>query len=83
MTPTSVACSRCGETMVVAEKVSTPGDGPQIEMHQCGNCNLRAALIYEPEGGLSEVQRSWVEQQIAQRGSFFPSDFTQTRGPRY
>lgn len=69
--------------MTLIEKVTTPGEGPQIEMYQCPNCQLRAALTYEPVGGFTEAQQSWVEQQIAMRGSFFPSDFTSTRGPRY
>jgi hypothetical protein len=81
--PSLIRCARCWEPMTAAEKVSAPADAPQIEMYDCERCHLRAGLIFEPVGGMNDVQRSWVEQQIAQRGSFFPSDFTSTRGPRY
>jgi hypothetical protein len=69
--------------MTLMETVTTPGKGPTIEMYACerDGCQRRAGLIFEPEGGLTDEQQSWVEVEIARRGSFFPSDYTQS-GPR-
>lgn len=84
MTAATITCIRCGDVLTQKDRVQSPGDGPTIEMYECmrENCGRRAAVIFEPEGGLTDDQQSWVETEIARRGSFFPGDYTGTRTPR-
>lgn len=81
---TGVLCKHCGDAMQMQETVQAPNKGPTIEMFECARegCQRKAAVVYEPEGGLDEQAQTWVEREIARRGSFFPSDFTQSQGPR-
>lgn len=81
---TTVLCKHCGTTMVMQETVQAPNHGPLIEMYLCPQeaCDRKAGVLYEPEGGLDEAQTSWVDREIARRGSFFPTDWTQHQGPR-
>lgn len=73
----AVRCLNCGGDMRPEEVVTPPKGGPTIEMYECGNdeCKRRAALIFEPAGGMGEDDRSFVEREVARRGAFFPSDF--------
>ena len=63
-----------------AEVVEHPkgNKGPQVEMFKCqsADCGATAALMFEPIGGTAPEDASWVEREIARRGSFFPSDYT-------
>lgn len=79
---TEVVCPTCTVLMRKEETVTPPKSGPVIEVYQCvtETCQRRAAVIFEPAGGMTEDQRSWVEREIARRGSFFPSDVSQTEG---
>jgi hypothetical protein len=80
---TGVICKHCGDAMTMQETVVAPNQGPTIEMYLCARDDRKAAVVYEPEGGLDEQAQSWVEREIARRGSFFPSDFSQQNtGPR-
>lgn len=83
---TEVLCRRCGDVMERKETISAGDDGPTVEMYECPRqeCGRKAGVIYEPEGGLTGDQQSWVEREVGMRGSFFPTDWTQTsRGPRF
>lgn len=73
----AVQCIRCGDTMGLQETVQQP-KGATIEVYACAReeCQLRAVVIFEIHGGLSPEQQSWVEKEVARRGSFFPMDFT-------
>lgn len=79
-----VLCARCDSVMKCVEVVTSPGNGPRIEMFQCplDTCGLKAALMFEMMGGITDEQRSWVEKEVARRGSFFPVDFGGGGGPR-
>lgn len=81
---TGVLCKHCGDAMAMQETVQAPNQGPTIEMFACQRetCERKAAVVYEPEGGLDLEAQSWVEREIARRGSFFPSDFNSQQGPR-
>ena len=73
-----VTCLACGSRMSVPEETITqPSGGAIIEVYLCGSetCGRRAALVFEPQGGLSEDQQTWVEREIGRRGAFFPSDY--------
>lgn len=81
----AVVCLRCGEPAVKTDTVEHPKgrQGPLIEMYKCeaDTCGARAALMFEPVGGVNDDEASWVEKEVAKRGSFFPTDFN-NRGPR-
>lgn len=80
---TTISCRRCADPMVQIDQVVAPKDGPIIEVQQCERCELKVVLIFEPHGGLTTDQQTWVERVVGEKGSFFPTDFTQTRGPRF
>jgi hypothetical protein len=75
-----IVCPACGGAMLLEGQPIVPpkGKGPTVEMYQCEGemCQRRAALIFEPEGGLTDEDRSWVEREVARRGAFFPADYT-------
>lgn len=74
----AVRCRACGSEMRPEDVVTPPtGTGPVIEMYQCPDdeCARRAAVIFEPAGGMNDDDRSFVEREVARRGAFFPSDF--------
>lgn len=78
-----VRCRACGTEMRAEDVVTPPkGSGPVIEMFQCPDeeCARRAAVIFEPAGGMSDDERSFVEREVARRGAFFPSDFGSSGG---
>lgn len=79
----AIPCPACGQPMARAEVV-TQENGPRIELYKCPDqdCGRRAALMYEPGGGLTESGRTFVEQEVARLGAFFPQDYTRTPGLR-
>lgn len=86
MNSTSVICRKCGDLMPQRETMDHPPGGldqPHIEAYECQRCSLRAVVMFEPVGGSNPEQTTWVEEQVAQRGSFFPTDWTGSRGPRF
>lgn len=79
----AVRCRGCREFMKASETVAPPDagegvTGPVIEVYVCEteSCQLRAAILFEPQGGLTDEQRSFVEREVGRRGAFFPSDLT-------
>lgn len=77
--PITMTCyieERHGTMLLVAEEKESE-DGPRVEVYQCerGDCGRRVAVVYEPAGGMSEEQQSWVEREVARHGAFFPSDY--------
>lgn len=75
-----ITCPSCSGQMsrreVVEQKGGTPG--PRIELYQCVDveCARKAALMYEPGGGLTDDQQTFIEREVARLGAFFPSDYT-------
>lgn len=75
-----ISCPTCG-TRMSRREVVTQDNGPRIELYQCDDkeCGRKAALMYEPGGGLTSDQRSFVEKEVARLGAFFPHDYTGSR----
>lgn len=75
-----ITCPSCFGAMSRREVVEQPSGvpGPRIELYQCvdAECARKAALMYEPGGGLTEDQKTFVEREVARLGAFFPSDYT-------
>lgn len=83
MVDASIRCSECQAEMSPVEgPLTPPKGGPVFHIFECPNdgCKRRAALIFEPIGGMTDDERSWVEREVARRGSFFPSDQHGRRG---
>lgn len=77
----AVVCLKCGHGMTPGDQVQHPGGGPTIEIYECPNCRVRAAVMFEPRAsGLTSDEQSWVEREVAARGSFFPGDYDPGRG---
>lgn len=74
----TLECRKCGDPLAdVADEGITQGtDGPQILVYRCPRCEIKAVVIFEPTGGVTPEQESWVQREVAARGHFFPSDFT-------
>lgn len=76
---TQVPCSKCGDAMVAGDIISQP-KGPTIHYFKCSRCELQAAVLYEPLGGMDDRMRTWVEQEISSKGSWFPADYGPNAG---
>lgn len=79
MTAQDLTCPSCQQAMRWLEQESHPDGGLDLQVYQCANpsCLRKACLVWwELQQGMSPGQRSWVEEQVMRRGSFFPSDFT-------
>ena len=76
--PLVVPCHVCSEPMARVETVGQTADGPAFDCYQCqvGGCGRKVVVVFEPAGGLSAPQQTFIEQEIARRGAFFPSDHT-------
>lgn len=70
--------------MVRVEVVAQSEQGPPLDCYQCPDdtCKRKAIVVFEPSGGLSEKEATFVEREIARRGAFFPSDTTGGRQTR-
>lgn len=73
-------CHECGSPVERIQEINEPENmltGVRIDVYQCSNepCKRRAVIVYEPTGGLTETQQTWVEKEVMRTGSFFPSDF--------
>lgn len=73
--PATILCPACGLAMI--RKDASLDRGVEIDTYQCPDeeCARKAVVVFEPPGGLSEEDQSWVEREIARRGAFFPSDY--------
>lgn len=82
----AVHCRRCGVPCALTEVVEHPSGhkGPVVEFYACQQegCGRRAAVTFEPDGGLDAEQATWVEREVARRGAFFPADYGVGRGGR-
>lgn len=78
--PLRIPCPACTEPMARVEVVDEPR--VKLDTYRCNReaCGRKAVVVFEPEGGLSEPEQSFVEREIARRGAFFPSDFTGSHG---
>lgn len=76
----AVVCRKCGGEAECVERIDHPKGGPRIEVYRCGGagdagCGIKAVLMYESVSGeVSDEERTWVEREVARRGSFFPTD---------
>ncbi len=79
----TLRCPACGAQMLRREVV-TQENGPRIELYKCedNQCARKAALMYEPGGGLTEEGKSFVEREVARMGAFFPHEYTGSRRNR-
>ena len=75
-----IRCPGCGGLLDRAASERAPEGGPQADIYACPGCQRRAALIFEPEAGMTPEQRTWVERTVMRHGAFFPSDFAGSRG---
>lgn len=81
----SLTCNNCGDLMKYVTTMTYPdGAGPILEAYECerSECGRKAVLAFQPQGGLTKEHESWVDQELRRTGSFFPSDWTGSRGPR-
>lgn len=73
-------CADCASAMARAEEVQHPTAKCRfLDFYQCQNpaCQRRLVLQWErPDGVLTDEDRSWVDQEVARRGVFWPSDYT-------
>ena len=72
-----IPCQGCGAEAI--ERVEQLREnGVVVDLYKCGNeeCGRKAVIIYEPTGGYSEDQQTFIQKEVARRGAFFPSDFT-------
>jgi hypothetical protein len=73
----ALPCHGCGAAMRRVMQVEETPKGPAIDVYQCetDGCKLKIDVIYEPAGGLSEAQKTWLEREVARTGAFFPADY--------
>jgi hypothetical protein len=85
MTPLEIPCpAGCATVLERVMDETESAKGPRIEVYRCPDtaCARKVAVIYEPGGGLSQDQRTWVEREVARTGAFFPQDYPGMGGPR-
>jgi hypothetical protein len=85
--PLTLLCVTCHQPMERIDIVEQNDQGPRMEFYQCpaATCSgAKLAIIFELGGDLTATQQSYVEREVARRGSFFPADYMQGggRGPR-
>lgn len=67
----------CREVMKRQEEVTHPDGAAYLEFYACPADGRKLVLWWElTGGGVTPEQRSWVEKEVARRGSFFPSDYS-------
>lgn len=71
-------CADCGGSMRRVEEVQHPTVKCRfLEFYQCNaeKCQRKAVLQWEkPDGSLTAEDESFVEREVRNRGSWFPSD---------
>ncbi len=74
-------CADCGGSMQRVEEVEHPTAKCRfLWFFECQQCQRRAVLQWEkPDGSLTPEEESWVEREVANRGSWFPSDYGRSR----
>jgi hypothetical protein len=77
MTTNQLYCKTCGDplTALPDQTAQGPDNGPLLDVFECTRCQIKSVLITEPVGGITAKQESWVEREVAARGSFFPQDY--------
>lgn len=82
----SIECPACGAEMVIFESTRQDGDGNPLalDLYRCptDGCGRKFVGIFEPEGGLTAEQGTWVEREVMRLGAFFPQDYSGPRGRR-
>lgn len=73
----TLVCRKCADPLLelADEGIQQGTDGPQILVYRCARCEIKAVVIFEPQGGVNSDQESWVQREVAIRGSFFPQDY--------
>ena len=67
--------------MVPSDAVEHPKGEARVDLCACSLCGRRVALMWELTGAWSADAATWVEEEVAKRGSFFPQDYaTEPRG---
>lgn len=75
----SVRCRFCQAMLAPTESVPHPQGACHVEFYAC-ECGHKAVVMFEVRGMLSAEEQSWVDREVARRGSFFPTDFKQGAG---
>lgn len=73
--PYIITCPACHLQM---ERIETfREDRIAFDAYKCPEptCAKNVGVIFEPDGGFNEEERSFIEREIARRGAFFPSDY--------
>lgn len=72
-----IACrfEGCAGQMQPTDAVEHPKGEARIDLLACSVCGRRAAMMWEIADAWSAEAASWVEQEVAKRGAFFPSDY--------
>ena len=83
--PLVLPCRACGgELERVAAVADAPGmlKGVLVETYACtaSGCGRKTVLVWEPVGGATPDQKTWVEKEVMRAGSFFPGDYARNRG---
>lgn len=78
--PLTIPCHVCGRVMQRIEEFRE--DRAAFDLYQCqqASCGRKTSIVFEPEGGPTPDERSFVEREVARRGAFFPSDYTRGVG---
>lgn len=75
----TMICADCGTVMRRVEELPHPVAKCRfLEFYKCQNreCERKCVLQWEkPDGDLTDADLTWVEREVMNRGSWFPSDF--------
>lgn len=79
----AIRCASCRDLMRRVSEQANPDRSAHLEFYACQGCGRKLALWWELTGAEpSAEQRSWVEREVAAKGSFFPSDYAPRRFSR-
>lgn len=76
-----LTCPTCGETMARVDTVRADAEKRPlfIDLYKClqPECGRKAAIFFEPVGGLTAPEQNLIQREIARTGAFFPHTMTQ------
>ena len=79
MTESFIACPNpdCeGREMGRVSTADVPDQTGTLAQYECSMCGRRAAVIFNPIGGMSQASQSWVDNELRTNGYVFPADYT-------
>lgn len=76
-----VPCPSCGEGMLRVDVIRVDAEKRPlfIDLYKCHTpeCGRKAAIFFEPDGGLTAPEQDLIQREIARTGAFFPHTITQ------